>query len=119
MRGDLEIRSEIFLWVFLFLMVTGISYGDIFAAGRVTEVIVARGGRVDWCKTSNIIAHSRYGRDGYYDVWIMRPDASGVKCITCNNPRIPQLHNGQPAWHPDGRYIVFQSRPAVSSHQKD
>jgi len=47
------------------------------------------------------------GKDGYYDVFIMNPDGSGEITLTHNRPGCPQKHNGNPAWHPSGKYIVF------------
>ena len=81
---------------------------------KVITLIEENGGRVDWGK--NGIAHSRYGKDGYYDLWVMREDGSDAECVTCDNPGIPQLHNGQPAWHPSGEYIVFQSQDPLLPH---
>lgn len=85
---------------------------------KITTLINENGGRVDW--GNNGIAHSRYGEDRYYDLWVMRDDGSGAVCLTCSDPLIPQLHNGQPAWHPSGDYIVFQSQDPLLPHtQRD
>jgi len=81
---------------------------------KVITLIEENGGRVDWGK--NGIVHSRYGKDGYYDLWVMTEDGSDAECVTCDNPGIPQLHNGQPAWHPSGEYIVFQSQDPLLPH---
>lgn len=80
----------------------------------ITTLIGDNGGRVDWGEKG--ILHSRYGEDGYYDVWIMNEDGSNTRCLTCDTPHIPQLHNGQPAWHPSGKYIVFQSQDPSLPH---
>ncbi|MFI5203331.1 MAG: T9SS type A sorting domain-containing protein, partial [Flavobacteriales bacterium] len=73
------------------------------------------GGRVDWAKDgSNLIAFDfKIQADGYFDVYTMRPDTSLKQCITCGNVLVPQKHNGQPAWHPSGNWIVFQAEKAV------
>ena len=84
----------------------------------ITIIVDKNGGRVDWSHTNDTIVHSRYGKDGYYDLWIMNPDGSNVRCLTCDNSKIPQLHNGQPAWHPSGDYIVFQSQDPSLPHSK-
>jgi len=81
---------------------------------RITTLIEENGGRVDWGTLG--IVHSRYGEDGYYDMWIMNDDGSHGHCVTCDNPGISQLHNGQPAWHPSGEYIVFQSQDPLLPH---
>lgn len=75
---------------------------------RLVKTITNDGGRVAWSPTGDLIAFDRPGEDGYYDVWLMNPDGSGERCLTCSHPALPQKHNGQPAWHPSGRYIVFQ-----------
>jgi Tol biopolymer transport system component len=36
-------------------------------------------------------------------------DGTKRKCLTCDRVQVPQKHNGQPAWHPSGDFIVFQS----------
>ncbi|MBU0478694.1 hypothetical protein KKC91_09025 [bacterium] len=74
------------------------------------KIIQEDGGRVAWSPKDDLIAFDRRGEDGYYDVWIMKSDGSGQRCLTCDNPNVPQKHNGQPAWHPSGEYIVFQAQ---------
>ncbi len=39
----------------------------------------------------------------------MAADGSNRVCLTCDRADVPQLHNDQPAWHPSGEWIVFQS----------
>ena len=76
---------------------------------RITTIVEERGGRVSW-GDNNIIAYGGFGEDGFYDLWTIKPDGSDAKCLTCGNPKIAQLQNGQPTWHPSGKYIVFQSQ---------
>ena len=52
------------------------------------------------------------GADGYFDIWTMRPDAAGQRCLTCQAGPLPQRHIGNPAWHPSGAFIVFQAQKA-------
>ena len=66
------------------------------------------GGRVDWCHTIGKIAFDARDVDSLFDLWIMSPDGSDAHCLTCGRTDIPQRHIGQPAWHPSGRWIVFQ-----------
>lgn len=70
--------------------------------------IKERGGRVDWSHALNVVAFDKRGDDNYYDVYIMNPDGSDEYCFTCNT-ELPDHHNGNPAWHPSGEWIVFQS----------
>lgn len=69
------------------------------------------GGRVDWCPNPavNLVAFDKAGSDGFYDICVMSPDGSNERCITCGSNAIGGKHNGQPAWHPSGNWIVFQS----------
>lgn len=73
-------------------------------------VLADPGGRVGWSHTRNLIALDRAGADGYMDVYTIRPDGTGLRCLTCAKPAVPQQHNGNPAWHPSGAFIVFQAQ---------
>lgn len=74
------------------------------------ETLTARGGRVSWSPSGDLIAFDRRGADGYYDLFVMRRDGSDVRCLTDRPGKVPQENNGQPAWHPLGTYLVFQSQ---------
>ena len=75
----------------------------------------AQGGRVDWSRSNGLIAYDRTGTNGvYFDVWLMASDGTGDRCLTCGKAGVPQKNNGNPAWHPSGNYIVFQSEVAAS-----
>jgi Tol biopolymer transport system component len=68
--------------------------------------IVNFGKSLDWCPANDMMALGRMGRDFYYDVYIMNPDGTGLTCLT-DAVDCPQKHNGNPAWHPSGEYIIF------------
>jgi Tol biopolymer transport system component len=109
------------IMVFMIILLGGCTEknttGSKITGIEITTLIDENGGRVDW--GNNGIAHSRYGEDRYYDLWVMEDDGSGAVCLTCSDPLIP-LHNGQPAWHPSGNYIVFQSQDPLLPHtQRD
>lgn len=73
------------------------------------QTLTTRGGRVDWSPKGDLIAFDRLGEDGYYDVWLMELDGNEQRCLTCDKAQLPQKHNGNPVWSPDGKYLVFQS----------
>lgn len=64
-------------------------------------------GRVDWGLDGRV-TFDRLDDRGWFQVWTMMPDGSRPKCLTCNE-HFPRLHNGNPAWHPSGKFIVYQS----------
>ena len=78
------------------------------------STVKPQGGRVDWSPSDGRIAYDRAGSDGFFDVWVMNADGSGDVCVTCDRAGVPQRHNGNPAWHPSGNFIVFQSEDASS-----
>jgi Tol biopolymer transport system component len=86
---------------------------------RGVTLLTHDGGRVDWSK-QNKIAFDRRSPSGYYDVWVMDADGGGQRCLTCAAPGAPTKNKGNPAWHPSGRYIVFQGQketmPAALDH---
>lgn len=108
--------------MFILCVAAAIAFSSVSSEARasslkIIDVLVEeRGGRLDWAGVNNIIVHSRYGNDGYYDIWEMHPDGTHARCLTCDSPAIPQLHNGQPAWHPSGKYIIFQSQDPALPH---
>lgn len=66
-----------------------------------------------WSPDGQWIAYDSLGDDGYYDIHLMRPDGSEDRCLTCetSDPDLAR-YNGNPAWHPSGRYLVFQVEKA-------
>ncbi|MFQ6099661.1 MAG: TolB family protein [Anaerolineae bacterium] len=80
--------------------------------------ITEYGKSLDWSHTTDLIAFGKRGEDGYYDVYVMRPDGSSETCLTCGNPDVPK-HNGNPAWHPSGEYIAFTAEKAENPAEDD
>jgi Zn-dependent metalloprotease len=68
------------------------------------------GGRVGWSAARNLIALDLPGADGYFDVYVMNPDGSGERCLTCDKAALPNKHIGNPEWHPSGAWVVFQAQ---------
>jgi uncharacterized protein (TIGR03437 family) len=79
---------------------------------KTWKVLLDKGGRVAWSAANGLIAFDRAGPNGYYDVWTMREDGSNQVCLTCLTTALPNLHKGNPEWHPSGNYIVFQAQKA-------
>jgi len=77
-------------------------------------VLQEQGGRVGWLHSQDLLAFDSAGEDGYADVYASHVDGSDLHCLTCGREDVPQLHNGNPAWHPSGEYLVFQAQdPAL------
>src|SRR6266498_4830623 len=65
---------------------------------------VGEGGQVAWSPEgrSILFASHRDHPDNYTDIYVMRPDGSGVERLTTNRAYTP-------AWSPDGSHIVFSA----------
>lgn len=61
----------------------------------------------------------RAGPDGYYDIWVMKPDGTGERALTHRARGLPRKHIGNPSWHPSGRYIVFQAQKQRTPRRVD
>jgi Tol biopolymer transport system component len=76
---------------------------DVDGSRLVDLSSVGEGWQVAWSRDGNSILFAS-GRDhdqaGYDDIYVMRPDGSGVQ-------RLTHSLGYTPAWSPDGRYIVF------------
>ena len=91
-----------------------VNVGYSNADDELRTIVVSRrtltehGGRVDWCAANNLIAFDRMTGTDTSEVYVIRPDGSGERCVTCNAPSMPKGIRGQPAWHPSGRFLVIQ-----------
>ena len=65
------------------------------------------GARLDWLGEQ--IAFDMLGPGDFFAVYVMNSDGQESRCVTCGHPDLPGRHTGQPAWHPSGRYLVFQA----------
>jgi TolB protein len=75
---------------------------DVDGSNLVDLSSVGEGWQVDWSPDGRSILFTshRDHPDNYTDVYVMRPDGSGVK-------RLTQARAYTPAWSPDGSHIVF------------
>jgi TolB protein len=81
----------------------GLMYIVDVDGSRVVDLSgVGQGHEVAWSPDgqSILFASSRDHPDNYNDIYVMRPDGSGVERLTHTRAETP-------AWSPDGRYIVF------------
>jgi Tol biopolymer transport system component len=73
------------------------------------------GARLDWLG-ERIAFDKQVGE--FFALHVMRQDGSEVRCLSCGHPDLPQRHVGQPAWHPSGRYLVFQAEKAEHARKR-
>lgn len=83
----------------------GDAFSDIVVSRRT---LTAQGGRLDWAASNNLIAFDRMTGADTSEVYVIRPDGSAERCLTCNIPELPKGIRGQPAWHPSGEFLVIQ-----------
>jgi Tol biopolymer transport system component len=80
----------------LMYIVDGSRAVDLSSVGEGGQVACSPDGR------SILLASHRDHPDNYRDIYVMRPDGSGVR-------RLTRARAEMPAWSPDGRYIVFSA----------
>ena len=108
-----KVHKSILPYLLLSMCISILFFIPAVHAGPVGITILTEdGGRVDWSHKHNLIAFDRMGSDGYFDIWVMKPDGSEQRCLTCSASGLPQKHIGNPVWHPDGDFIVFQAQKA-------
>jgi TolB protein len=77
------------------------------ADGSGVKGLATQGGscRPDWSADGKRIAYVSHVADGKGDVWTMDPDGGNKVRVTLNS----ESYDYDPAWSPDGRWIVYQS----------
>jgi Tol biopolymer transport system component len=81
--------------------------------------IIEYGKSLDWSHSRNLILSATKRIDGYYDVFVMKPDGTDKKYLTHNKSACPQKHNGNPVWHPSKDYIVFTAEKEGTPDEDD
>jgi Tol biopolymer transport system component len=99
--------SAIFIVIALFVFINSAHGRSQSYSIKSIRVVKEYGKSVDWSEKNNLIVSAKKGYDGYYDLFVMNPDGSGERLLTHQKSGCPQRHNGNPAWHPSGEYIVF------------
>lgn len=114
MVKHLPFTSGLFVAIVIGCLSHQTAVSDSVAGDQLGKIVVSRrtltaqGGRVDWCAANNLIAFDRMTGSDSSEVFVIRPDGSAERCITCNIPGLPEGIRGQPAWHPSGEFLVIQ-----------
>ena len=64
---------------------------NAFGAAKDYQIIKVKkltgdGGRVDWSPDGQAIVFDRKGKDGLYDIWMMKPDGTSQTNLTKEHP---------------------------------
>jgi Tol biopolymer transport system component len=76
--------------------------------GVTISTLKEGGARLDWLGERIAFDMVPPGSE-FFAVYVMKQDGSDARCVTCGHPDLPGRQTGQPAWHPSGRYLVFQA----------
>jgi Tol biopolymer transport system component len=83
---------------------------------RATGTTIARtpfirnGYGAQWNAATNAIAFMRPDAHGYYRLFLMRPDGTGLTPLAADRGDLPPGHQGTPYWFPSGRYLLFTAQ---------
>jgi Tol biopolymer transport system component len=106
------------IFLLIFFLVSSISLTAQYHKNKLVDTVysfIEHGGRVDWCKTNNkIVLDKMNGRT--IDIYSINPDGTDTLNLTKEMDSIvisgelveKWQQKGHPAWHPNGKYIVFQ-----------
>jgi Tol biopolymer transport system component len=98
------------LWL-IALLSASLVRAEITYTTNLTYLVREIGGRVDWCDKKNLLVVDLGGtKDLYTQIWTMDLNGKNQTCLTTNRSVFLEKHNGNPAWHPSGDYIVFQAQ---------
>ena len=61
-------------------------------------------GSPSWSPDGRRIAFDSRGKDGFFDIWTIEPDGSGLRRVTSG-----PLNDNLPTWSRDGRWIYYES----------
>ena len=80
---------------------------------RGVRLLVKDGGRLDWSHQGDWIAFDRAEGD-FHHLYVMKPDGTRERCVTCNQWDFRKTNALSPTWHPSGEYLVFQVQENVT-----
>lgn len=89
-----------------------VSIGGVFSQDIQVESFTPfkdEAGRPEFRPDGKQIAYHKREEDNYYDIFLCDVNGQNDTCITCDHPALPNKHIGQPSWHPNERYIIFQA----------
>ncbi len=75
-------------------------------------------GRMDWSQQGDWIVFDRPEGD-FYHIYVMKPDGTMERCVTCNQWDFRKTNSLSPTWHPSGEYIVFTVQEHVKKLEMD
>ncbi|HCQ30161.1 MAG TPA: hypothetical protein DIU39_07740 [Flavobacteriales bacterium] len=93
---------------FLLVILSYSSHSQNFSNTKI-ELFKDEAGRPEFSFDGTKLAY--HAKDGktYYDIYISDSNGENEQCLTCDHPELPNKHIGQPSWHPNGEWIVFQA----------
>lgn len=65
-------------------------------------------GRAEWSPGGDWIAFDKPGGRENYQLWVVKPDGTFERCLTCEPLELRRKNCFNPTWHPSGDWIVFQ-----------
>jgi len=103
-RSALGLSLALFIAIPTFASAQASRY-ELLSVTRISDA----GGRLDWAPDGSHIVYDAVDPNGLYDLFTMAPDGSDPQPLRCADPSIDEgLTVGQPAFHPNGEWIVFQ-----------
>lgn len=108
-----------FIWTFLFSLALPARsiLADPCDVKRIQDV--GGGFAFSWSPTEDLILLSKLDENRKSQLYLMKPDGSDLRCVTCQNPapvNAPayKRHKAVASWHPSGEWIAVQAeRPRV------
>lgn len=74
-------------------------------------------GLVSYPPSGDVVAYSKTGADGFFDIYTIKLDGSNKQCLTCNSDLT--RNNAHPRWHASMNYIAFEGEKpnnTIKSH---